>query len=572
MSCSAASPSSRFSDGGTGTSEAFGYTAGQSGTATSISVYLTRLALYADASGKPGALLDRATLSSNASGWVTAPLAGGVQVIQGTRYWLVIAAYSSYRTVTYRDAGNSGSSLDYSGYGVRNPYSIAAQWHSNPASVYLSGTTSPPPPPPPADADNDGVPDSTDQCSDTPAGTQVDSTGCPVVNPPPPPPPGDYTLPADRAYDWNPGLNAVGGIPNRTNVYRTLTPSGGDDTATIQAALDGCPTNGVVQLTAGTFHISGQGVAISRSYCTLRGAGPGDGNRTGTGTFLVKGSGTSYPVAIIGPRWGGSGTNINLTVDAVRGTKTATVASTSGLSPGDLVVVDQVTPSYSHWNGAQTSGWFEESDRPVGEVMEIDSISGNAVTFTTDFPLDYTVAKSAHLHELNNAVRYSGIEDVYLTGGEGGDGGGGIHMWNCGYCWVKHVEADYNDEPINIDSGFRDEVRDSYIHDAPGGLNNGSASYGIAVNWYTSQSLFENNIVLRFNKVDVMRSAGGGNVFGYNYVDDGADSGGGWFESNLNSSHMTTPHYELFEGNEAANFDQDDRWGNSAYVTIFRNT
>jgi hypothetical protein len=34
---------------------------------------------------------------------------------------------------------------------------------------------------------------------------------------------------------------------------------------------------------------------------------------------------------------------------------------------------------------------------------------------------------------------------------------------------------------------------------------------------------------------------------------------------------MTTPHYELFEGNQAANFDQDDRWGNSAYVTIFRN-
>ncbi|MFL6117523.1 MAG: pectate lyase, partial [Catenulispora sp.] len=88
---------------------------------------------------------------------------------------------------------------------------------------------------------------------------------------------------------------------------------------------------------------------------------------------------------------------------------------------------------------------------------------------------------------------------------------------------------------------------------------------------YTSQSLIENNIVIHYNKIDVMRSAGGGNVFGYNYADDGADSGGGWFETNLNSSHMTTPHYELFEGNEAANFDQDDRWGNSAYVTVFRN-
>jgi hypothetical protein len=54
-------------------------------------------------------------------------------------------------------------------------------------------------------------------------------------------------------------------------------------------------------------------------------------------------------------------------------------------------------------------------------------------------------------------------------------------------------------------------------------------------------------------------------------MDDGADQGGKWFETNLNSSHMTTPHYELFEGNEAANFDQDDRWGNSVFITVFRN-
>jgi hypothetical protein len=86
-----------------------------------------------------------------------------------------------------------------------------------------------------------------------------------------------------------------------------------------------------------------------------------------------------------------------------------------------------------------------------------------------------------------------------------------------------------------------------------------------------SNDLVENNISYRFNKAMVMRSAGGGNVTGYNYMDNGADGGGSWFEDILNSSHMTTPHYELFEGNQAADFDQDDRWGNSAYVTIFRN-
>jgi opacity protein-like surface antigen len=35
--------------------------------------------------------------------------------------------------------------------------------------------------PVPVDSDNDGVPDDRDQCPNTPAGTEVDSTGCPVV-------------------------------------------------------------------------------------------------------------------------------------------------------------------------------------------------------------------------------------------------------------------------------------------------------------------------------------------------------------------------------------------------------
>jgi hypothetical protein len=34
---------------------------------------------------------------------------------------------------------------------------------------------------------------------------------------------------------------------------------------------------------------------------------------------------------------------------------------------------------------------------------------------------------------------------------------------------------------------------------------------------------------------------------------------------------MTTPHYELFEGNESFNLDGDDTWGNAVYITVFRN-
>ena len=86
-------------DGGTGTSEAFGYPATVTGTVTNAEVYLdstdgVRIGLYADAGGLPGARLDRGTVSSNDPGWVSVPLTAGVQVTAGTLYWIAIASTS----------------------------------------------------------------------------------------------------------------------------------------------------------------------------------------------------------------------------------------------------------------------------------------------------------------------------------------------------------------------------------------------------------------------------------------------------------------------------------------------
>src|ERR1700690_15957 len=81
-------------------------------------------------------------------------------------------------------------------------------------------------------------------------------------------------LPAIRTTVWQPGVTYNGGIPNRTVIYTTLNPSGGDDTTAIQNALDSCPANQVVMLGAGTFNINDPGLAITNSNITLRGSGP----------------------------------------------------------------------------------------------------------------------------------------------------------------------------------------------------------------------------------------------------------------------------------------------------------
>jgi len=85
-------------------------------------------------------------------------------------------------------------------------------------------------------------------------------------------PAGYYVLPADRVTLWQPGVTYNGGIPFRPQYGPVLTPSGDDDTATIQAALDACPAGSAVVLGQGTFHISGDGgLFLAKSHVTLRG-------------------------------------------------------------------------------------------------------------------------------------------------------------------------------------------------------------------------------------------------------------------------------------------------------------
>src|SRR4051812_31132776 len=55
-----------------------------------------------------------------------------------------------------------------------------------------------------------------------------------------------YTLPADRATTWKPGVTYNGGIPARTTVCASI--AAGAAVSTIQSALNACPSGQVVSL------------------------------------------------------------------------------------------------------------------------------------------------------------------------------------------------------------------------------------------------------------------------------------------------------------------------------------
>src|SRR5258707_11686952 len=87
-------------------------------------------------------------------------------------------------------------------------------------------------------------------------------------------------IPADRNFPWNPGMMSKGGasgagIPtNRTQCGAVLSPSGGDDSATIQAAVNACPAGQMVMLGPGTFIVNSSFILIKKGI-TLRGSGAG---------------------------------------------------------------------------------------------------------------------------------------------------------------------------------------------------------------------------------------------------------------------------------------------------------
>jgi hypothetical protein len=390
-------------------------------------------------------------------------------------------------------------------------------------------------------------------------------------------PPGAL-IPADRLTTWNPGI--PGGVPSRTTVCATIDAAtygngAGDATAGIQAALDACQSGQVVVLSAGNFSIRNT-LQITKGI-VLRGQGP-------TQTKLNIPVGTSAALVLIGTQWFKFTQSTNLASDAVKGSQSVVLTSNRGLTVGEIVMVDQITnPSITEWSTKSPPGdvsrtWFTRPDRPVGQVMEIQSINGTTITFTTPFHIGFQTAYTAQLSRFSNidngpvipVVKYGGVEDLYVRGGSNGQGN--ITLSNAAYSWVKNVESDFQDGPsISIDASFRCIIRDSYVHTTqtpyPGG-----GGYGFSFSWYSADNLLENNISWNMNKVMVMRASGGGNVIAYNYMEDGwIGNQTQWVEVGLNASHMTCPHYELFEGNESWNFDGDNTWGNAVYITVLRN-
>jgi hypothetical protein len=390
------------------------------------------------------------------------------------------------------------------------------------------------------------------------------------------------------AIDWS-TAGIPGGVPSGswTQCGATIQASAfgngkTDATAAINAALTACGTNHYVLLSAGTFLVNSAKagspvIKIAKNYTALRGSGAYQtilvSNGTNSGGIILLGSGVN-PGQLYGTK--NPVTNsVNILSGATAGSKKVTVDSATNFAVGKEMIVQELNdPSYvtslqndnvtyctfcdGYWNGERTRG----------QIVAITSVSGNTIEFTPALYTAYTLAPQALPFA---PVVYAGVEklQIYSTNTHTATNNEPILLETCAYCWVKGVEENYNDgDFIKIFWGFHDEVRDSYFSNGfqhGPGQNNGS----IALQFKTTASKIENNILERSENPVMVMYGPAGNVIAYNYV-----TGAYGEPPNISIQiefHAAHPQFNLVEGNVVAGLLLDAGHGSGSQTTSFRN-
>jgi hypothetical protein len=394
-------------------------------------------------------------------------------------------------------------------------------------------------------------------------------------------------IPAARRTEWNPGI--PGGIPARTKLCATIgDPFGSgkvDAAPAIQKAIDACPEGQVVYLPPGTYRLKSH-LVIPKGI-VLRGAGPRQtrlrAEVVGTAVVYMTNLWVEYETA-----------PVDVTADLPKGAREIPVADASRFSVGDIVQLDQLDdPSYVYRGGLR---WFirgprqGDDRRPVspdgyrcqGQTVEVVGKTRTSLLIGTPIHLGFKRALHPQVYAPSGPrswagpiVRWAGLEDLYVTGGRNGM----ILMIAAAYSWIRNVESDGSlttghgqvGHHVDLEGCYRCVVRDSYVHDASD-VNQGGGAYGISVNSQSSECLVENNIVVNLNKPLVTQASGGGNVIAYDYVDDAWTRAAPRVqETTIDAGHAAFPHMELFEGNWGGHLGTDAVWGNSGWITFFRN-
>jgi hypothetical protein len=368
-------------------------------------------------------------------------------------------------------------------------------------------------------------------------------------------------IPANRLIPWTPGVYV--GVPGGPQTNRPVTitvtaaPYLADNTgvhdcsASINAAIQACPSNGVVYLPAGTYLLSNT-LSITQSYITLRGAGSNTlVNLAGNTGLAYVGSGSDW-------NWAFPSSTCYITSGLTKGSTTLGLSNTTGFVPGQILQIqlynDTNLPvvSVSGYNGLRR------------QKTLITGVTGNTLSIFPGLYDNYSnvvaLAQMARYQSVNVGIENLSVNATNATGSFV------IELEQCYGCWVKGVHSmqAYNYH-IYLYDCLQCEVRECFMDT----LNHVGTDGAGFIMQTSSGCLVEDNIVYKGFPLMEINAGSSGNVFGYNLCENSTTYG--VTGAAIDSNHGPHNSFNLYEGNVSPNIQSDGYFGSDSHDTIYRN-
>ncbi len=254
-----------------------------------------------------------------------------------------------------------------------------------------------------------------------------------------------------------------------------------------------------------------------------------------------------------------------LVADAPRGSSHLSLASTEGLSVGDVVRL------YRNDSSLIVSWWAMGA---AGQIAHITAVQGDGIDIAAPLRADFTTAGAAHLRLLRPA-RGCGLECLRIERTTAPDGQfSNIWMYAADGCWVRGVESfNCGFAHVELYTSTNCEVSGSWLHHAFS-YGGGGEGYGVLAYLTAGENLVVDNVFEHLRHAMIVQAGANGNVFAYNYSLD-PNWVEGFFPANSAGDivlHGDYPFLNLFEGNIVQNMVVDDSHGiNGPFNTLFRN-
>lgn len=282
------------------------------------------------------------------------------------------------------------------------------------------------------------------------------------------------TAKGDRIADFSSAGYEGGGVAlPQVAAKRTVAPSGADDTAAIQKAIDEVSAlplvngfRGAVELAPGTFHCA-QTLSITASGVVLRGAGDEEHGST------IQMTGAPHLSLRIAGRLEQKDLGVETTIaDAYvpSGASAFHVADAANLHPGDtLLIAKPVTPAWIHFMGmddmrrnGKPEHWVTASRLEVRR--RIAAVSGNTVTLAVPLMDSYDAQFFAGGHatvtkiEVSGQVTQVGVEGLRIVAPRQSIALGqaefsGMAIQDAADSWVRSVAFEETTNGVRINSG-----------------------------------------------------------------------------------------------------------------------